>query len=43
MPVSFSSARELLVSVAGSVVFSAVLVAAAVIPAQTAFAATFGL
>jgi hypothetical protein len=36
-----SSVRETLVSAAGAVVCSAVLVAAAVLPAQTAIAAVF--
>lgn len=38
---NLSSAREALVSAAGAVVCSAVLVAAAVLPAQTAVAAVF--
>ena len=38
---NLSSVREALVSAAGAVVCSAVLVAAAVLPAQTAAAAVF--
>ena len=38
-----SSFRDSLVSAAGALVFSVVLVAAAVVPAQTAVAATLGL
>ena len=40
---NLSSLRDTLVSAAGAVFFSAVLVGAAVIPAQTAMAATLGL
>ncbi len=38
---TFSTVREKLVSAAGAVFFSAVLVAVAVLPAQTASAAMF--
>jgi hypothetical protein len=38
-----STVRDTVVSVFGSLLFSAVLVGAAVIPAQTAVAATLGL
>lgn len=40
---TLSSLRETLVSAAGAVLFSAVLVAAAVLPAQPAVAALFHL
>lgn len=41
--IRFTTARETLVSVAGTLLFSSMLVAAAVMPAQVAVAATFGL
>ncbi|WP_302898052.1 hypothetical protein [Sphingomonas morindae] len=39
----FTSLRDTAVSAAASLLFSGLLVAAAVVPAQTAMAATFGL
>lgn len=39
--IRFSTIRDLLVSAAGSLVFSAMIIAAAVLPAQTATAAVF--
>ncbi len=40
---TFSTVRDTVVSAIGALLFSAVLVGAAVIPAQTAIAATLGL
>ena len=40
---TFSTVRDTVVSAFGSLLFSAVLIGAAVIPAQTAIAATLGL